>query len=87
MLQSKLKKYLVKKGLDVHFWYGYIYFLTLLQSAVEKQIEKEFTMSTFDMDLDIFSRLTAQDVREIVESVAAEMLGGLQVFLIIRHIY
>lgn len=44
-------------------------------------------MSTFDMDLDIFSRLTAQDVREIVESVAAEMLGGLQVFLIIRHIY
>lgn len=28
---------------------------------------------------DLFEQLTAQDVREVIESVAKEMLGGLQV--------
>lgn len=31
-----------------------------------------------DLDADVFTKLSIQDVKEVVESVAAEMLGGLQ---------
>ena len=35
---------------------------------------------TIDLDAEVFSKLTPEDVRAVVESVAAEMLGGLQVW-------
>lgn len=38
-----------------------------------KELEDQVTKS------DLFEQLTAQDVREVIESVAKEMLGSLQV--------
>jgi len=36
------------------------------------------TSGEIDLDAEVFTQLTPQDVREVVESVAAELLGGLQ---------
>ncbi|XP_076439420.1 ciliary-associated calcium-binding coiled-coil protein 1-like isoform X2 [Babylonia areolata] len=41
-----------------------------------EQADKE--TADIDLDADVFTELSAQDVKEVVESVAAEMLGGLQ---------
>ncbi|PVD30910.1 hypothetical protein C0Q70_10185 [Pomacea canaliculata] len=44
-----------------------------------QNLRKQTTQKhTINLESDIFSQLTAQDVQEVVESVAAEMLGNLQ---------
>jgi len=44
-----------------------------------KELEDQVSKS------DMFEELTAQDVREVIESVAREMLGGLEVTVMIWH--
>lgn len=47
------------------------------QPDAAKELEESVTQS------DLFSQLTPEDVREVIESVAKEMLGNLQVCSIV----
>lgn len=46
-----------------------------VEDGADKPKEKP---NEIDLDAEVFSRLSAKDVQEVVESVATEMLGGLQ---------
>ncbi|KAK7109131.1 ciliary-associated calcium-binding coiled-coil protein 1-like isoform X2 [Littorina saxatilis] len=49
------------------------------ESTEEGSGEKAATHSSeIDLEAEVFTRLTSQDVKEVVESVAAELLGSLQ---------
>jgi len=46
----------------------------------EEEVAKQASQAGgIDLDAEVFSKLSPQDVKEVVESVAAEMLTGLQV--------
>ncbi|KAK7502621.1 hypothetical protein BaRGS_00006196, partial [Batillaria attramentaria] len=48
------------------------------QEATDETVERKSSVSSIDLSSDIFGKLSLQDVREVMESVATEMLGGFQ---------
>ena len=54
---------------------------------VRTEQDSEEPIMKVDLDEDIFAQLTPQDVTEVFDAVASEMLGSLKVPLILSHYF